>query len=46
MAANILDGDAKPADTPVESADSLKLVVNKDMAEALGINPNNIKEPK
>ena len=36
MAAKILDGDAKPADTPVESADTLKLVVNKDMAKALG----------
>lgn len=46
MAAKILDGDAKPADMPVESADSLKLVVNKDMAEALGIDPNSIKEPK
>ena len=46
MAAKILDGDAKPEDTPVESADTLKLVVNKDMAEALGIDPESIKEPK
>ncbi|MGO3729016.1 ABC transporter substrate-binding protein [Enterococcus viikkiensis] len=46
MAAKILDGDAKPADTPVESADTLKLVVNKDMAKALGIDPDSIKEPK
>ena len=46
MAAKILDGDAKPEDTPVESADTLKLVVNKDMAEALGIDPDSIKEPK
>ena len=46
MAAKILDGDAKPADTPVESADTLKLVVNKEMAEALGIDPDSIKEPK
>lgn len=46
MAAKILDGDAKPADTPVESADTLKLVVNKDMAKALGIDPDSMKEPK
>ena len=46
MAAKILDGDAKPEDTPVESADTLKLVVNKEMAEALGIDPDSIKEPK
>lgn len=46
MAAKILDGDAKPADTPVECADTLKLVVNKDMAKALGIDPDSIKEPK
>lgn len=46
MAAKILDGDAKPADTPVESADALKLVVNKEMAKALGIDPDSIKEPK
>ncbi|MBM7712255.1 ABC transporter substrate-binding protein [Enterococcus xiangfangensis] len=46
MAAKILDGDAKPADTPVESADTLKLVVNEDMAKALGIDPASIKEPK
>ncbi|MDT2613363.1 ABC transporter substrate-binding protein [Enterococcus dongliensis] len=46
MAAKILDGDAKPADTPVESADTLKLVVNKEMAAALGIDPASIKEPK
>ncbi|EOH95983.1 ABC transporter substrate-binding protein [Enterococcus pallens] len=45
MAAKILDGDAEPATTPVESADSLELVVNKDMAEALGIDPESIKEP-
>lgn len=46
MAAKILDGDAKPEDTPVESADTLKLVVNKDMAKALDIDPDSIKEPK
>lgn len=46
MAAKILDGDAKPEDTAVESADTLNLVVNEDMAKALGIDPDSIKEPK
>ncbi|MBV7391944.1 MULTISPECIES: ABC transporter substrate-binding protein [Enterococcus] len=45
MAAKILDGDATPADMPVEESDNLELVVNKDMAEALGIDPETIKEP-
>ena len=45
MAAKILDGDAEPATTPVESAANLELVVNKEMAEALGIDPDSIKEP-
>ncbi|WP_165005028.1 MULTISPECIES: ABC transporter substrate-binding protein [unclassified Enterococcus] len=43
MAAKILDGK-KPGDLPVESADDLALYVNKDMAEALGIDPSSIKE--
>ncbi|MFC4772627.1 ABC transporter substrate-binding protein [Enterococcus hermanniensis] len=46
MAAKILDGDAEPATMPVESADNLELVVNKDMATALGIDPDSIKETK
>lgn len=46
LAAKILDGDAKPASTPVESADNLQLVVNEDMAKAIGIDPASIKEPK
>lgn len=46
MAAKILKGKAKPADMPVEKAHELKLVVNKDMAKALGIKPNSIKAPK
>lgn len=45
MAAKILDGDAEPATMPVESADSLELVVNKEMAKDLGIDPDSIKEP-
>ncbi|WEV36776.1 ABC transporter substrate-binding protein [Lactobacillus sp. ESL0677] len=46
MAAKILSGKAKPADMPVQRAKNLKLVVNKKMAKALGINPNSIKAPK
>jgi putative tryptophan/tyrosine transport system substrate-binding protein len=46
MAAKILDGKAKPATMPVEKAKQLKLVVNKEMAKALGINPRLIKAPK
>lgn len=46
MAAKILDGKATPADMPVESAKDLQLVVNKDMAEALGIDPDSIVAPK
>ncbi|BDR57235.1 ABC transporter substrate-binding protein [Xylocopilactobacillus apis] len=46
MAAKILDGKAKPETMPVQKAKSLKLYVNKDMAKALGIDPNSIKAPK
>lgn len=46
MAAKILKGKAKPADMPVERAHDMKLVINKDMAKALGIDPKSIKAPK
>ncbi|RMC51497.1 ABC transporter substrate-binding protein [Lactobacillus sp. ESL0263] len=46
MAAKILAGKAKPANMPVEKAHDMKLVVNKKMAKALGIDPNSIKAPK
>lgn len=46
MAAKILKGKTKPADMPVEKANELKLVVNKEMAKALGIDPKSIKAPK
>ena len=46
MAAKILAGKAKPADMPVEKAHDVKLVVNKKMAKALGIDPKSIKAPK
>lgn len=45
MAATILDGE-KPATMPVEEAVALELVVNKDMAQALGIDPNSIVAPE
>ncbi len=43
MAAKILDGK-NPSELPVETANDLELYVNKDMAKALGINPDSIKE--
>ncbi|KAF1297959.1 ABC transporter substrate-binding protein [Enterococcus sp. JM4C] len=46
MAAKILDGKAEPASLPVESANEYKLIVNKEMAEALGIDPDSIKAPE
>ncbi|MBA1392800.1 ABC transporter substrate-binding protein, partial [Lactobacillus sp. XV13L] len=46
MAAKILAGKAKPKQMPVEKADQLQLVVNKEMAKALGISPDSIKAPK
>ena len=46
MAVKILKGEAKPATTPVETAENLELYVNKDMAEALGIDPDSIVAPK
>ena len=46
MAAKILDGKEKPATTAIESAKNLKLIVNEDMAKALGIDPASIVAPK
>lgn len=46
MAAKILKGEATPADMPIESAKKLQLVINEDMAEALGINPDDIVAPE
>ncbi|MER1926468.1 MAG: ABC transporter substrate-binding protein [Enterococcus casseliflavus] len=46
LAAKILDGDAEPATTPVETADNLELVVNEEMAAALGIDPTSITAPE
>ncbi|WP_270275650.1 ABC transporter substrate-binding protein [Enterococcus casseliflavus] len=46
LAAKILDGDAEPATTPVETADNLELVVNEEMTAALGIDPASITAPE
>ncbi|MFV0561144.1 MAG: ABC transporter substrate binding protein [Enterococcus sp.] len=46
MAAKILDGTATPNELPVETADTLELTVNKEMAAALDIDPDTIKAPK
>ncbi len=46
LAAKLLDGDAEPATTPVETADNLELVVNEEMAAALGIDPASITAPE
>ncbi|MHC5228026.1 ABC transporter substrate-binding protein [Enterococcus sp. LJL99] len=45
MAAKILKGEAEPATMPVEKAKNLELFVNKEMAEAIGIDPDTIKAP-
>lgn len=46
LAANILDGKSNPATTPVEKATELKLVINQEMADALGIDPKAIIVPE
>lgn len=46
LAAKILDGDAEPATTPVETAENLELVVNEEMAAALWIDPASITAPE
>lgn len=46
MALQIIEEDANPADISVETSDSLELVVNEEMAEALGIDPESIVLPE
>lgn len=46
MAAEILEGKSKPAEMPVESAEEFTLVVNEEMAAALGIDKDAIKQPE
>lgn len=46
MAVEILEGNADPATMPYENADELVLVVNEDVANELGIDPESIEVPK
>lgn len=46
MAAEVLDGKAKPSTMAIESPKELTLTINKEMANALGINPDTIKLPQ
>jgi len=46
IAAEILKGNAEPATTPYQNADELVLVINEEVAEALGIDPKSIKIPE
>lgn len=46
MALQIIEEGANPADIAVETSDSLELVVNEEMAEALGIDPDSIVLPE
>ena len=46
MAAEILDSTKKPADMPVQFAEEFTLVVNEEMASALGIDKESIKQPE
>lgn len=45
MALQIIEEGKSPAEMPVETSDSLELVVNEEMAEALGIDPASIQIP-
>lgn len=45
MAYQILINKKKPQDMPVETSHTLRLYVNKDNAKALGIDPDQIKQP-
>lgn len=45
MAADVLSGKAKPADTPVNVIDYGDMIINEDKAKELGITiPEKIKE--
>lgn len=46
MALQIIEEKANPADIAVETSDNLELVVNEEMAEALGIDPESITLPE
>lgn len=46
LAIKILKDGADPATTPYENADNLELIVNEEVAEELGINPDSIQSPE
>lgn len=46
MALRIIKNDEKPSDMKVETSNKLELVVNEEMAKALGINPATIVIPE
>lgn len=46
MAAEILAGTKKPTEMPVQFAEEFTLVVNEEMASALGIDKESIKQPE
>lgn len=46
MALEILENGADPATMPVESSDHLELIINEEMAEAIGIDPALITVPE
>lgn len=46
IAVEILEGRAEPATTPYQNAKELKLVVNEEVAEALGIDSESIVVPE
>ncbi|MGY3778227.1 ABC transporter substrate-binding protein [Isobaculum melis] len=46
MAVKILKGEATPETMPVETLESLSLIINEEMAKKLGIDPTSIKAPQ
>ena len=45
MALKIIEDGADPAEMPVETSDNLELVINEEVAESLGIDPESIVLP-
>nr|HRM20075.1 ABC transporter substrate binding protein [Trichococcus flocculiformis] len=46
MALQILEEGKLPSELPVQFPETLQLVINEEMAEALGIDPDSIKMPE
>lgn len=45
MAVKVLKGEATPATMPIETSKNLELVINREMAEKIGIDPDSIVAP-